>query len=110
MDLATEELIKGYLEKAEKKLEVAEKLLESNDHEPAISRAYYAVYHASQALLLTEGQKAETHKGLVTIFSLFFIKTGKFKKDLGGYLANLKENQGIMKSLHILIWKEQKKL
>jgi uncharacterized protein (UPF0332 family) len=93
LDLATKELIKGYIEKADRKIEVAEKLLKSNDYEDAISRAYYAVYHAAQALLLSEGQKAETHKGLVTLFGLLFVKTGKFSKDLGKYLANLKDDR-----------------
>lgn len=93
MDLATKELIKGYLEKAERKLKVAEKLLRSDDYEDAVSRAYYAVFHAAQALLLTEGERAETHKGVVTLFGLLFVKTGKFKKDLGKYLANLKDER-----------------
>lgn len=93
MEPTTKELIKGYLEKAERKLEVAEKLLRSDDYEDAVSRAYYAVFHAAQALLLTEGERAETHKGVVTLFGLFFVKTGKFKKDLGKYLANLKDER-----------------
>ncbi|OGW41352.1 MAG: hypothetical protein A2Y97_08310 [Nitrospirae bacterium RBG_13_39_12] len=86
-------LINGYLEKAEKKLEVAKRLLASGDYEDAISRAYYAVYHATQALLLTEGQHAETHKGVVTLFGLLFVKTGKFSKNFGKYLANLKDDR-----------------
>jgi hypothetical protein len=93
LDLAAKELIKGYLEKAEKKLKVAGKLLKSDDYEDAVSRAYYAVFHAAQALLLTEGERAETHKGVVTLFGLLFVKTGKFKKDLGKYLANLKDER-----------------
>jgi len=93
LDLAIKELVKGYLEKAEKKLKVAEKLLRSDDYEDAVSRAYYAVFHAAQALLLTEGERAETHKGVVTLFGLLFVKTGKFKKDLGKYLANLKDER-----------------
>jgi uncharacterized protein (UPF0332 family) len=36
LDLATKELIKGYLEKAERKLMVAEKLLRSDDYEDAV--------------------------------------------------------------------------
>jgi uncharacterized protein len=93
LDLGTKELIKGYLEKAERKLMVAEKLLRSDDYEDAVSRAYYAVFHAAQGLLLTEGERAETHKGVVTLFGLLFVKTGKFKKDLGKYLANLKDER-----------------
>jgi uncharacterized protein (UPF0332 family) len=72
---------------------VAKKLFNSKDYEDSVSRAYYAVFHASQALLLTEGQKAETHKGVVTLFGLLFVKTGKFSKELGKYLSNLKDDR-----------------
>jgi uncharacterized protein (UPF0332 family) len=93
LEPTTKEILKGYLEKAEKKLEVAEKLFHSADYEDSVSRAYYAVFHSTQALLLTEGEKAETHKGVVTLFSLLFVKTGKFRKDLLKYLANLKDER-----------------
>jgi uncharacterized protein (UPF0332 family) len=81
------------MEKADKKLKAARRLLETGDYEDAVSRAYYAVYHAAQSLLLSEGEKAETHKGVVTLFGLLFVKTGKFKKNLGKYLANLKDDR-----------------
>jgi len=67
-------LIQGYIQKAEKKLSVAEKLYASGDYEDAVSRAYYAVFHAAQALLLTEGEQAASHKGVVTLFGLLFVK------------------------------------
>jgi len=93
LDPTTEKLIKSYISKAENKLAVAKKLFNSNDYEDSVSRAYYAVFHASQGLLLTEGQKADTHKGVVTLFGLFFVKSGKFSKDLGKYLTNLKDDR-----------------
>jgi len=93
LEKTTEELIEGYFKKAEKKLNVAKKLLKSKDYEDAVSRAYYAVYHVAQALLLTEGQKADTHKGVVTLFGLLFVKTGRFSRNLGKNLANLKDNR-----------------
>ncbi len=93
MDKVTKELIIGYIEKSQKKLEAAEKLFDLGYYEDAVSRVYYAVFHIVQALLLTEGEKAETHKGIVTLFGLLFIKTGRFKKDLGRYLANLKDDR-----------------
>jgi len=93
LDSTTKELIKGYLQKAERKLEVARKLFDSEDYDDAISRAYYAVFHSAQALLLSERQKAETHKGVVTLFGLLFVKTGKFSKQLGKYLAKLKDDR-----------------
>lgn len=92
MESTTKILIGGYLGKAGKKLEVAKGLFNSGDYEDAVSRAYYAVYHMTQALLLTEGEKAETHKGVVALFGLLFVKTGKFSRNLGKYLANLKDD------------------
>jgi uncharacterized protein (UPF0332 family) len=91
LESANKALIEGYIQKAQKKLEVAEKLFASGDYDDAISRAYYAAYHGAQALLLTEGEKAGTHKGLITLFGLLFVKTGKFSKKMGRYLANLKD-------------------
>ena len=93
MKSAVKELIKGYIQKAEGKLGVAKRLFASGDYEDAVSRAYYAVYHATQALLLTEGQRAETHRGVITLFGLLFVKTGKFNKNLGKFLANLKDDR-----------------
>lgn len=93
MESTTKALIIGYIQKADKKLEVAEKLFKSSDYEDAVSRAYYAVFHATQALLLTEGERAETHKGIVTLFGLLFVKTGKFGRNIGKYLANLKDDR-----------------
>jgi uncharacterized protein (UPF0332 family) len=93
LDSVTKSLIDGYIQKAQKKLEVAERLLKSGDYDDAVSRAYYAVFHATQALLLTEGQHAETHKGIVSLFGLLFVKTGKFDRNIGKYLANLKDDR-----------------
>lgn len=93
MHEVTKALIEGYILKAQKKLEVAHKLMQSGDYEDAISRAYYSAFHSAQALLLTEGQQADTHKGVVTLFGLLFIKRGKFPKHLGKYLANLKDDR-----------------
>jgi hypothetical protein len=93
LESTTEKLIKSYISKAESKLAVAQRLYDSKDYEDSVSRAYYAVFHAAQALLLTEGQKAETHKGVVTLFGLLFVMTGKFSKELGKYLSNLKDDR-----------------
>lgn len=93
MDPTTEKVIKSYISKAENKLAVAKRLYDLKDYEDSVSRAYYAVFHAAQALLLTEGQKAESHKGVVTLFGLLFVKSGKISKELGKYLTNLKDDR-----------------
>lgn len=93
MDEKTVILVKGYLDKAQNKLGVAEKLLDSKAYDDAVSRAYYAAFHAAQAMLLIEGLSADTHHGVVTLFGLHFVKTGKIDKKFGRYLANLKDDR-----------------
>ena len=93
MDKAQQELIDGYLGKAQDKLRAARDLLTRGFWDDAVSRAYYAAFHAGQAVLLTEGQRGETHRGLVTLFGLLLVKTGKFDKKWGKFLANLKDDR-----------------
>jgi uncharacterized protein (UPF0332 family) len=93
LDKAQRELIKGYLEKSKAKLRVAKDLLGGTEWDDAVSRAYYAAFHAAQAVLLTEGQRGDTHKGVVTLFGLLLVKTGKFEKKYGKLLSNLKDDR-----------------
>ena len=93
MDSTTKDIITAYMEKAEQKLAVARKLLASSDYDDAVSRAYYAAFHAVRALLLTAGQNPTTHHGAVTLFNLLFIKTGKFDRELGRFFTNLKDDR-----------------
>lgn len=58
-----------------------------------MSRCYYAAYHAAQAVLLTEGLNAKTHTGLITLFALHFVKTGKIEPRFGRLLSNLKDDR-----------------
>ena len=93
MDRAQQELIQGYLAKAREKARVARDLLAKGEWDDTVSRAYYAAFHAAQAALLTEGQRADTHRGLVTLFGLLPVKTGKFEKKWGKFLSNLKDDR-----------------
>jgi uncharacterized protein (UPF0332 family) len=86
LDRAQQELIKGYLAKAR----VARDLFTKGNWDDAVSRAYYAACHAAQAALLTEGQRGDTHKGVVILFGLLLVKSGKFDKKWGKFLANLR--------------------
>ncbi len=77
MDSAQQELVRSYLAKAREKARVARELSSKGYWDDAVSRAYYAAFHAAQAALLTEGQRGDTHKGLVLLFGLLLVKTGK---------------------------------
>lgn len=75
MDKSIQELIPGYLAKAEEKLDVASRLLAQHDFEDAVSRAYYAAFYAAHALLISEGLETRSHRGLVALIGLHFVKT-----------------------------------
>lgn len=93
MDKAQVELLRGYLEKAREKLRVARDLAERREWDDAVSRAYYAAFHAAQAALLTEGQRGETHRGVLILFGLLLVKTGKLDRKWGRVLASLKDDR-----------------
>lgn len=86
-------LIKGYLEKAKEKLRTAKALMDDAAFDDVASRAYYAAFHAASAVLLTEGLSSDTHRGLLNLFGLHFVKTGKIEKIYGRYLSNLKDDR-----------------
>ena len=74
---ATKEEIEKYVKKAKEKLHSAEILLEADKYEDAVSRIYYAFFEIALAALLTKGIIAKTHHGVITLFSKYFVKTGK---------------------------------
>ena len=79
------------LEKAERKLKAAEKLHENDMYEDAVSRAYYAMYHAAMALLLTKDISPRTHSGMLTMLSLHFVKSGEMQEEYFQMISKDKE-------------------
>ncbi len=71
------------IERAKKYLDSAEKLLEAGDYESATSRAYYAMFYAAEAALLTKGLSFSSHKGVISAFGEQFIKTGDLAREMG---------------------------
>lgn len=55
----------------------------------AANRYYYACFHIVQALFLTHGINAHTHSGMISQFSLHFVKTGLVDLSCGSFLARL---------------------
>jgi uncharacterized protein (UPF0332 family) len=88
-----EEMIRNQVAKAEEKLQAAAALLEQKFADDAISRAYYAMFHAASAVLLSEGITVESHSALKTMFGLHFIKAGLIDKKYGKSLSKLKDER-----------------
>jgi len=93
LDKNQKEIIKAYIDTAKGKIESAEILLKYKKYDDVVSRAYYAVFHCAQALLISIGVKAESHSGVRNLFGLYFIKSDKFDKKFGRYLKNLKDER-----------------
>jgi len=68
--------VKTSLSRAESALRSAKLLLEHGELEGAASRAYYAMFHATRAILFSKGLKAKTHKGTVSLFGEHIVKKG----------------------------------
>ena len=75
--------IEGLTSKAERFLRSAEILLKDSDYDSCVSRCYYAMFLMAEAVLITKGLKASSHKGVMSLFGKHFVKTGVLKKDLG---------------------------
>lgn len=93
MEQQTRELIVAQVDKSGKKLEAAKELISAGYADDAISRAYYAVFHAASAVLLAEGISVESHAALKNAFGLHFVKSGKIDKQYARILNRLKDER-----------------
>jgi uncharacterized protein (UPF0332 family) len=69
------------LEKARQSLKAARLLADKDLFEFSVSRAYYTMFYAAQALLLTRNLKFSTHSGVISAFGLQFVKTGEIGRE-----------------------------
>ncbi|MFH1997478.1 MAG: HEPN domain-containing protein [Patescibacteria group bacterium] len=79
------------MELAKQRIYSAQILIKEKQYRDAISRAYYAFFDATSALLLTKGLLAKTHSGLLTLFGLAFVKTGKIDPKFARFFRKAKE-------------------
>ncbi len=87
--------IEDLTEKAKRFLRSAEVLLVDGDYDSCVSRCYYAMFFLVEAILLTKGLKASSHKGVISIFGEHFIKTGILRKELGRALNDTYDSRQI---------------
>lgn len=78
--------VEASLKRAEKALKSARLLEENEELEDAASRAYYAMFHATRALLFSKGMNAKTHKGAVSLFGEKIVKQGIMSEEYADML------------------------
>jgi uncharacterized protein len=79
-------LVEMRMRRAGMALRAARTLFAEDLHEDSVSRAYYAMFHAASALLLTKGLSTSKHKGVLSLFDLHFVKPAILGKELSAWI------------------------
>lgn len=76
-----------YMDRAWQDLKAAQSNLGQVFYEVAISRAYYAMFYAANALLAHKGVLRKTHSGVISAFGQHFVKTGLIESEYAKMLG-----------------------
>lgn len=76
------------IEKAEQSISAAELLMKEGYFDFSASRAYYAMFYAIEALLLSREQAFSKHSAVIAAFGKEFVKSGIFDNHFHHYLLN----------------------
>jgi|UniRef100_A0A7V6DP63 uncharacterized protein (UPF0332 family) len=74
------------LAKARRYLASAETLRREQDFDSAMSRLYYAMFYAAEALLLAQGHTFSSHRAVISAFGKLLVKKGIVPKELHQWL------------------------
>ena len=74
------------LDKAARSAAVAADLLRDGHPDFAVSRAYYAMFYAAEALLAGEGLAFSSHAAVIGAFGQHFAKTGRLPREMHRFL------------------------
>ncbi|MCK4224815.1 MAG: HEPN domain-containing protein [candidate division Zixibacteria bacterium] len=85
--------IETLIQRAERAIKSAELLFEERDFDSSVSRSYYAMFYATEALLLTKDLKFSSHRSVISLFGEHFIKTGILKSEMGKRLSKTFEKR-----------------
>ena len=77
------------MERAKEVLAEARYLLTGGFYNGAVTRAYYAAFHGARALLVTRGLESKTHRGVIQLLNLHFVKDGPLSTQVAEHLSHL---------------------
>ncbi len=86
-----QEAANAELDLADEELRACRQLLASGLARVALTRAYFAVFHAVRARLYSEGLEPRSHIGAQRLFNLHFVKTGAYEPATSRLLARLQK-------------------
>jgi uncharacterized protein (UPF0332 family) len=76
---------------AGEEIDVAEQLLRTGHPRIAVTRAYFAVFHAVRARVYAEGLEPRTHSGTHHLFNAHLVKTGVYDASTSRLVARLQK-------------------
>ena len=77
------------IEKAKNALSEIHKILPMKVWATIANRMYYAIYYAASALLVRDGHNVSSHKGVISLFNMYYVKTGILSIDDGRLYGNV---------------------
>ena len=89
--LSKQEHIEARMATAQEKLRASCKMFEDGLYNDTISRAYYAMFYASKALLLALGEDPHKHEGVVSMYGERIAKVGLSDAKYGSLLRQAKD-------------------
>lgn len=93
MDQAVIAIIRIRVERADEELRATRKLVEDGLYRIACSRAYYAAFLMTTAVLLTLDVARTKHSGVESAFHKQFIKSGRIEAEYGRLYALLRKTR-----------------
>lgn len=85
--------IQGYLARAWQDLKAAEQILSDGFYHVTVTRSYYAMFYAAQALLLSQNVRRHRHAGVLSAFSEYLVKTGLIETEYAKLLGQTFESR-----------------
>jgi len=76
---------------AQEELRAAETLLDAKLPRIALTRAYFAVFHAVRSKLYADGFEPRSHGGTQHLFNLHYVKTGRVGPEASRIMARLQK-------------------
>jgi hypothetical protein len=75
------EEVQQYFERAAECVEDGRILFENSRLAASLNRAYYAMFHAATAALLSKDIRRRSHHGILSAFGETFVKTGRIDQE-----------------------------
>lgn len=92
MSLSEEErkaIVNLEIEKAENTFAQVSKLTEFGYWDTIANRLYYSAFHAATALLINDGYRVNTHKGIIALLGQYYVRTNKMSAADGKLYSDL---------------------